>query len=109
VSVGGVNYEVDPDLAGETVILWWGIFDDELYVEHGDKRFGPYVPVGGPIPWIGNKADPPGLPRESLGRASQCETAQDQIVPERRTCPRPNPGIAERTAGGGNPALAGAC
>jgi len=50
VSVAGVNYEVDPDLAGETVILRWGIFDNELYVEHGDKRFGPYAPVGGPIP-----------------------------------------------------------
>jgi hypothetical protein len=50
VSVAGVNYEVDPDLAGETVILWWGIYDNELYVEHGDKRFGPYAPVGGPIP-----------------------------------------------------------
>jgi hypothetical protein len=50
VSVEGINYEVDPDLAGETVILWWGIFDNELYVEHGDKRFGPYAPVGGPIP-----------------------------------------------------------
>lgn len=50
VSVEGVPYEVDPDLAGETVILWWGLFDDELYVEHGDKRYGPYMPVGGPIP-----------------------------------------------------------
>jgi hypothetical protein len=49
VSVGGVNYEVDPDLSGETVVLWWGIFDNELYIEHGDKRFGPYAP-GGPIP-----------------------------------------------------------
>jgi hypothetical protein len=47
VSVAGVNYEVDPDLAGETVILWWGIFDNELYVEHGDKRFGPYAPAAG--------------------------------------------------------------
>jgi len=50
VSVDGVNYEVDPHLAGETVILWWGIFDNELYIEYGDKRFGPYAPVGGPIP-----------------------------------------------------------
>jgi hypothetical protein len=50
VSVAGVNYEVDPELAGETVILWRGIFDNELFVEHGDKRFGPYSPVGGPIP-----------------------------------------------------------
>jgi hypothetical protein len=50
VSVAGVHYEVDPDLAGETVVLWWGVFDNELYVEHGEKRFGPYTPIGGPIP-----------------------------------------------------------
>lgn len=48
--VEGTRYEVDPDLAGETVILWWGLFDSELYVEHHDKRYGPYRPVGGPIP-----------------------------------------------------------
>jgi hypothetical protein len=50
VSVAGVHYEVDPDLTGETVMLWWGLFDNELYVEHGEKRFGPYTPIGGPIP-----------------------------------------------------------
>jgi hypothetical protein len=50
VSVAGVLYEVDPEVAGETVLLWWGVFDNELYVEHGEKRFGPYAPVGGPIP-----------------------------------------------------------
>ncbi len=50
VSVDGVAYEVDPDLAGETVLLWWGLFDRDLYVEHGERRYGPYSPVGGPIP-----------------------------------------------------------
>lgn len=50
VSADGIFYEVDPDLAGEEVILRWGIFDNELYVEHGEKRYGPFVPVGGPIP-----------------------------------------------------------
>ena len=50
VPAGGAQYEVDADLAGEEVLLWWGLFDHELYVEHGEKRFGPYVPVGGPIP-----------------------------------------------------------
>jgi hypothetical protein len=50
IAVDGVAYEVDPDLAGETVILWWGLFDQELYVEYGDRRYGPYTPVGGPIP-----------------------------------------------------------
>jgi hypothetical protein len=50
IHIGSTEYEVDPDLAGETVILWWGLFDTELYVEHGEHRYGPYTPVGGPIP-----------------------------------------------------------
>jgi hypothetical protein len=50
ISVEGVFYEVDPDLAGETVVLWWGLFDHELYVEWGEQRYGPYLPVGSPIP-----------------------------------------------------------
>ena len=50
VSVLGVAYEVDPDLAGETVILWWGLFDNQLYVERDEQRYGPYYPVDGPIP-----------------------------------------------------------
>ena len=50
ISVQGTYYEVDPDLAGEEVMLWWGLFDRELYVEHNDRRYGPYSPSGGPIP-----------------------------------------------------------
>src|SRR6266571_5948470 len=50
VSVAGVCYEVDPDLAGETVTLWFGLYDDQLFVEHGERRYGPYAPSGGPIP-----------------------------------------------------------
>ena len=50
LSIEGVRYEVDAELAGEEVILWWGLFDHELYVEWRDKRFGPYRPSGGPIP-----------------------------------------------------------
>ena len=50
VTVDGVSYEVDADLAGEKVVLWFGVFDDELYVEYGEQRYGPYRPAGGPIP-----------------------------------------------------------
>lgn len=50
VSVSGVRYEVDPELVGETVTLWFGLYDDQLFVEHGDRRYGPYAPIGGPIP-----------------------------------------------------------
>ena len=50
VSVEGTAYEVEPQLAGETVTLLWGLFDQELYVEHGGRRFGPYQPSRGAIP-----------------------------------------------------------
>ena len=40
VQTDGMIYEVAPELAGETVTLWWGLFDQELYVEHPDQRFG---------------------------------------------------------------------
>jgi hypothetical protein len=50
VAVDGVPYQVDAELAGETVLLWWGLFDDQLFIEHGEQRYGPYHPVGGPIP-----------------------------------------------------------
>ncbi len=50
VSVEGVAYEVEPVLAGETVTLWWGLFDQELFVEHEGKRFGPYQPSRGAVP-----------------------------------------------------------
>ena len=50
LTVAGVTYEVDPELAGETVVVWWGLFDQELWVEQGEERFGPYHPLNGPIP-----------------------------------------------------------
>jgi hypothetical protein len=50
LTVAGVAYEVDAELAGETVVVWWGLFDQELWVERDEERFGPYHPVGGPIP-----------------------------------------------------------
>lgn len=50
ITVQGAYYEVDADLVGEEVVLWWGLFDHELFVEFGEKRYGPYRPAGGPIP-----------------------------------------------------------
>lgn len=50
ISVQGTAYEVDPELAGETVLLLWGLFDHELYIEYQGERSGPYVPVSGPVP-----------------------------------------------------------
>lgn len=50
VSVEGIAYQVEPDLAGATVVLWWGLFDNELYVEKEQQRYGPFYPIDGPIP-----------------------------------------------------------
>ena len=50
ITVDGSVYEIDPDLAGEKVVLWWGLFDDELYVEHDGQRYGAYFPISGPVP-----------------------------------------------------------
>lgn len=50
VTVDGTVYEVEPDMAGETVILQWGLFDDEMFVEFDHEAWGPYFPVSGPVP-----------------------------------------------------------
>ncbi len=49
VTIDGTAYEVEPGLAGETVILLWGLFDNDLYVEYQGERFGPFHPISGPI------------------------------------------------------------
>ena len=50
LTVAGVTYEVDPELSGETVVVWWGLFDHELWVELGEERLGPFRPLAGRFP-----------------------------------------------------------
>ena len=50
VAVDGTTYEVEPELAAETVTLLWGLFDQDLFVEFEGKRYGPYQPSRGAIP-----------------------------------------------------------
>ena len=69
VTVAGVTYEVDAELAGETVVVWWGLFDQELWVEHGEERSGPFLPAAGPIP----------LHRYRKHRKSRREVRADQV------------------------------
>jgi hypothetical protein len=49
ISIGGTADQVEPDMAGETVVLLWGLYDDAVYVEFDDEKFGPYRPVSGPV------------------------------------------------------------
>jgi hypothetical protein len=96
VSVDGVAYQVAADFAGQEVTLFFGIFDQELYVESKQKRGGPYFPSQGPIPLhryrqlkktmaekradaIGNLAKSISIPKEALSArpfAPQCESEQ---------------------------------
>jgi hypothetical protein len=69
LTVAGVTYEIDAELAGETVVVWWGLFDQELWVEHDEERRGPFLPVGGPIP----------LHRYRKHRKSRLEVRADQV------------------------------
>jgi len=69
LTVAGVTYEVDAELAGETAVVWWGLFDQELWVEHGEERYGPFLPAGGAIP----------LHRYRKHRKSRRELRADQV------------------------------
>lgn len=76
VSIDGTAYELEPDMAGETVVLLWGLFDDELYAEFDGERFGPYHPVSGPIPLHRYRAFKRGKADE---RADRIRALADQI------------------------------
>jgi len=74
VSVDGTAYEVDPNLAGETVLLLWGLFDHDLYVEYDGERTGPYYPVSGPF--RSTATDPSEDPHRCQGRPPHQLAAQ---------------------------------
>lgn len=63
-------------MAGETVVLLWGLFDDELYAEFDCERFGPYYPVSGPIPLHRYRAFKRGKVYE---RAERIRSLADQL------------------------------
>jgi hypothetical protein len=77
VTVAGTAYEVDPQLAGEVVLLLWGLFDDALYVEYEGERSGPYTPVAGPIPLHRYRAFKRGKREE---RADRIRHTADQLT-----------------------------
>jgi len=95
LSVAGVAYEVDPELAGETVVVWWGLFDQELWVERGEERFGPFHPIGGPIPLHRYRKHRKSR-RES--RAEQVAALADKLVLPRAAVSGENGVVEVRTA-----------
>ena len=101
IRMDGAFYEVDADLAGETVTVWWGLFDHELFIEFRERRFGPYRPSGGPIPLhryrkpgasatqqradrIGELARKLSVPRAALSGVDDSLARVTDVVPLRR-------------------------
>lgn len=97
VSANGIKYQLDGELSGEEVVLWWGLLDEELFVEHLGDRFGPYQPVGGPIPLhkyrshkttsfekkrqrIGKIAEEISLPKEALTGGLKIDISPEKNV-----------------------------
>jgi len=76
ITIAGTAYEVEPDMAGETVVLLWGLFDDEMYVEFDGEKLGPYFPVSGPIPLHRYRAFKRGKAGE---RADRIRALADQL------------------------------
>ncbi len=87
VTVEGTVYELHPDLAGEQVTLWWGLFDDELYTEFEGNRHGPYYPLSGPIP----------LFRYRKFKKTKNEKRQDKLEALARTLKLPDEFKSEET------------
>ncbi|MBA3535699.1 MAG: transposase [Tatlockia sp.] len=50
VSINGIPYQLIPDMAGNEVILLYGLLDNEVYVEFNEQKMGPFYPSRGPIP-----------------------------------------------------------
>jgi hypothetical protein len=76
ITIDGTAYEVEPDMAGETVIPLWGLFDDEMFVEFDGEKWGPYFPVSGSIkaPLSGiqtRKSSGAGRPYPVIGSATE--------------------------------------
>lgn len=50
ITLEGTRYQLNEDMAGEKVIVLFGLFDNELYVEFQGQKHGPFYPAAGPIP-----------------------------------------------------------
>ncbi len=107
IKVDGSEYEVASDLAGQAVILWWGLFDNELFVEYEGQKYGPYSQVSGPIPLhkyrkfkktkseeradrIEELANQLGLPRAAVTGEPELAKTVQQLPSPKQTVPFPS-------------------
>ena len=50
VTLGKIEYQLMPEMAGEQVIILLGVFDHEIYVEFKGEKLGPFYKSENPIP-----------------------------------------------------------
>jgi hypothetical protein len=51
INLNGIKYQLDSDLAGESVKLLIGVFDETIHAELNGRKYGPFFPYNGPIPF----------------------------------------------------------
>jgi hypothetical protein len=51
ININGTKYQLDSCLAGERVLVLTGVFDESVYIELEDNKYGPFFPFSGPIPF----------------------------------------------------------
>ncbi len=51
ISISGIKYQLDPNLAGESVKALIGVFDNAVHIELEGQKYGPFFPYNGPIPF----------------------------------------------------------
>lgn len=50
ITLDGIVYQLSGEMAGELVIVLFGLFDQEIFVDFAGKKEGPFHPADGPIP-----------------------------------------------------------
>lgn len=48
ISIQGERYQLSSDLAGLEVLLLYGVFDSQIFVEYNNEKFGPFFPEKAP-------------------------------------------------------------
>lgn len=49
VSLDGILYKVDDELVGREVTVWYGLLDNNVFIDYNGDKFGPFTPTTGPI------------------------------------------------------------
>ena len=79
VQVNGQIYQLAPELAGQRLIVYWGLFDNEIFAEYEGKKYGPFCLAEPALPF--GKFRPFKKTKEEERADHIAETAQKIVLP----------------------------